>query len=314
MALINLLYGGGIKFVQNKYTKKEKERLSNELNFVSDEEAIKDFEKLKEIGCNAKDVGLSRVGNKVVNRFTQLERLNTKGRLGLTFFDLLNNKTRLSYPSIDKLLKYYNVNRKTADIKVWKRIMDIYFGSINIFRPLIAMDIYCRYKPKSILDMTMGWGGRMVGACALNIPKYTGIDSNKELIRPYKELQKMMNKLSTTKTDLYFEDAVKFDYSKIKYDLVLTSPPYYNIEIYGGDSKKTKDKWDEDFYIPLITKSWEGLKKGGHYCLNIPIELYDRLVKNLLGKATEKIQLKKSKRLKDEEETYHEYIYVWKKK
>jgi hypothetical protein len=222
------LEGGAVKptLIPNKYTKAQKLKISNELNPVSEEEAIKDFEKLKAIGCKAKDAGLSKAGNQVVNRFTQAERLDTKAKRGLSFFDLLNNKTRLTAPSIDKLLRYYGVDRKTADVKVWKRVMDIYFGSINIFRPLIAMDVYCRYKPKSVLDMTMGWGGRMVGACALNIPEYTGIDFNKQLERPYEKLQDLMDELSTTETDLYFEDAVKFDYSKVKYDLVLTSPPY----------------------------------------------------------------------------------------
>ena len=299
--------------IPEHYTLKQKTKISNELCSVSEDEAIADFEKLKTIGKDAGEMGLSQVGNKVVNRFTHLERLNTTTKSGLSFFDLLNNKTRLAYPSIDKLLKYYGVDRKTADVKNWKHIMELYFGSVNIFRPLIAMDIYSRYKPKSILDMTMGWGGRMVGACALNIDTYTGIDFNKNLEKPYGELQNLMNGLSTTKTNLYFEDAVKFNYKKIKYDLVLTSPPYYNIEIYNGTPVKSKDDWDKDFYIPLIKKSFQGLQKGGHYCLNIPIELFERVAVKLLGEPTDKIQLKKAKRRSGVKETYHEYIYVWRK-
>ena len=38
--------------------------------------------------------------------------------------------------------------------------------------------------------------------------------------------------ISTTKIRMYFEDATKFDYSKIEYDMVLTSPPYYALEKY----------------------------------------------------------------------------------
>jgi hypothetical protein len=299
--------------IPNKYTKAEKIKLSNELNYVSEKDAIDDFEKLRDIGCKARQSGISNIGNKVVNRFTQVERLDTKTNRGLSFFDLLNNRTKIVRPSIDNLLKYYGVNRKTASIKIWKRVMDLYFGSINIFRPLIAMDIYCRYKPKSILDMTMGWGGRLVGACALDIPKYTGIDFNKQLEKPYEDLQHLMSQLSTTKINLYFQDAVTFNYNKIKYDLVLTSPPYYNIEVYRGVPVKSKDEWDKDFYIPLIVKSWNGLDEGGHYCLNIPEELYERVAYNLLGKPYEKIQLRKVKRFQDSRQKYHEFIYVWKK-
>ena len=304
------------KILPERYTPAQKQKISDDLNYVSKEDAEKDFDKLQDIGCDAKNKGLSKVGNQVVNRYTQLERLNTQGNQKLSFFDLLRNKEKLAStrPSIERLLDYYGVNLKTADVKVWKRVMDIYFGSVNIFRPLIAMDIYCRYKPKSVLDMTMGWGGRLVGACALNIPKYTGIDFNKKLETPYHKLSQFLHEHSTTTIDLYFQDAVKFDYSRIKYDLVLTSPPYYNIETYSGQVIKSKDDWDRDFYIPLIEKSWKGLQKNGHYCLNIPLELYERVALRLLGKPTEKIQLVKAKRRGGGKETYHEYIYVWKKK
>jgi hypothetical protein len=89
------------------------------------------------------------------------------------------------------------------------------------------MFIYNKYKPKSILDMNMGWGGRFVGACALDVEKYTGIDINTKLFKPYKDMTKFLDNKTKTKITLYFEDSVKFDN-----DLVLTSPPYYNIEMY----------------------------------------------------------------------------------
>jgi hypothetical protein len=67
------------------------------------------------------------------------------------------------------------------DLSVWVAIFNMYFGSVNIFRPLVSAKIYEIFKPTSILDFTMGWGGRMVGAMALNVKKYTGIDNNKNL-------------------------------------------------------------------------------------------------------------------------------------
>lgn len=281
-------------FIPNHYTLKQKQKISDELKSVSKKEAIEDFEKLKNIGCDAKNKGLSRVGNDVVNKFTQVERLNTKGPKGISFYDLLYNKSKLIAPSITNLLKYYGVSRKQADIKIWKRVMDIYYGSVSVFKPVVSMEMYCHYNPKAILDFTMGWGGRMVGACALNVPKYIGIDSNKQLEKPYAELKNLMGELSSTKTELYFEDAVKFDYTKIKYDMVFTSPPYYNIEIYSGTHRQSKEDWDVNFYTPLFTKTYKGLQKGGHYCLNIPIELYERVMIPLLGESTEKILLQKT--------------------
>jgi hypothetical protein len=196
-----------------------------------------------------------------------------------------------------------------STLQIWYRIFNMYFGSVNIFKPTIAMNIYYKYKPKSILDMTMGWGGRLVGACALDIPNYTGIDLNKDLIKPYAEMVDVLSNYSTTKITLIFKDALKVDYSKIHYDLVLTSPPYYNIEQYSHQPRINKDEWDETFYKPLVLKTWKHLQKGGHYCLNVPKDVYERVLKNILGKAHALIPLVKSKRTPNEK--YKEFIYVW---
>jgi|LauGreSuBDMM15SN_2_FD.fasta_scaffold76882_2 hypothetical protein len=299
-------------FIPNRYTAKQKQDIAKQIKDISQDEAVEDFEKLQNIGCDAKNKGLSRVGNEVVDRFTQVERLETKGKSGVNFYDLYYNRFKLTQPSIKRILEYYGTDAKHAGVKVWYRIMNLYYSSITIFRPLVAMEVYCKYRPKAILDFTMGWGGRMVGACALNIPKYIGIDNNNQLKRPYANLQKLMNKYSTTDTELYFTDAVKFNYSNIDYDMVLTSPPYYNIEEYEGQVRKTKDDWDREFYEPVFTKTFDNLKKGGYYCLNIPEELYIRVASRLFGKPTELIGLKKSKRTGDQK--YSEFIYVWKKK
>ena len=62
------------------------------------------------------------------------------------------------------------------------------------------------------------------------------------------------------------------------YDMVFTSPPYYNKEIYGGNIVyETKEEWDKKFYIPLFKKTWDNLKVGGFYCLNVPVCIYNKI-------------------------------------
>jgi site-specific DNA-adenine methylase len=157
----------------------------------------------------------------------------------------------------------------------------------------------------------MGWGGRLVGACALNIPKYVGIDSNKNLEQPYSLMKTFLNKHSTTEIDLRFQDALEVDYSAIQYDLVLTSPPYYNIETYGSNTQREKDDWDEKFYKPIFAKTFQYLQKGGYYCINIPVDVYENVAIQVLGNSDIMIPLPKSKR--SQTESYNEFIYVWKK-
>ena len=178
------------------------------------------------------------------------------------------------------------------------------------------MEVYNRFKPKSILDFSMGWGGRLVGACALNIQNYTGIDTNKSLKEPYKKMIRLLKHLGTeTNINVIFKDALSVDYSKLNYDLVLTSPPYYNVEIYEGMKPRTEEEWDLEFYAPLIAETYKYLKKGGHYVLNIPKKVYDNVCIELLGQANLKIPLKKKSHPKknSNDKDYSEYLYVWNK-
>jgi len=295
------------------YSLEEKKELQKQLNLITEDDAKKDYLKLVEEAKNITNT-MKRVGSKIVNFFTEVERMNTIGKHNMCFYDIYYNRLNIPWKSLDNILeKYYKTNRKDATIKHWKVIQRLYFGSISIFRPLIAIDIYKKFNPNTILDFTMGWGGRLVGACALNIPKYIGIDLNTNLEEPYKNLKTFMMDLSKTEIELYFEDAVNFDYSKLDYDMVFTSPPYYNLELYSGTKKRSKKEWEEDFYTPIFTNTFKYLKNGGFYCLNISQKIYNDIAKKILGEANELILLKKSPRFKKEKENYKEYIYVWKK-
>ena len=294
-------------------SKATKSRLVNSLQKTTKEEAVKDFEKLQDMDCGDIDLG-KRTGAKFVDFFTMAKRLETTGNKGLSFFDLWEKKSELSKKKyVMNVIKYYKKQGNTDEVQLWYRIMGMYFGAVNIFKPIIAMDIYCRFNPTSVLDMTMGWGGRLVGACALNIPKYTGIDLNMSLKKPYEDMVKVLKEHSSTKITLMFKDALKVDYSKLDYDLVLTSPPYYNVEIYEGTKRMSEEEWDKTFYEPLFKKSWAGLKEGGHYCLNVPVKVYDRVLVSLLGKADQLIPMTKLKTTRPNAEDYKEFIYVWKK-
>jgi ribosomal protein S15P/S13E len=299
-------------FKKNTYTRKQKQNIADRIYEITETDVLDDFNKLKEIGC-AYHKELSQIGNKVVNKYTLIERLNIYGHSKMNFYDVWKNKNTLrKVQSIEKMVQYYKTNNPSyAEIKVWFRISNLYYSAISIFKPLIAMDIYCRYKPTAILDFTMGWGGRLVGACALDIPKYIGIDMNSNLKMPYQHLSKFLTKNSKTDIQLFFQDALTVDYSKLNYDLVLTSPPYYDVEVYGANQVKSKEKWNAEFYAPIFEMTFKYLKRGGHYCLNVPEEVYKSVAIKVLGKCTTKIPLPKSKRTAGEK--YHEYIYVWAK-
>lgn len=279
--------------------------------------AIADFIKLRDsVQCdNIADIRpRNRFGANFVDFFTMSRRLATVGKEGISFYEFWSRKSEYKKKRyIQNILDSYKERGSNQnELQIFWRMFSLYFGAINIFKPVIAMNVYCRYKPTSVLDMTMGWGGRLVGCAALNIPKYTGIDLNIRLERPYEEMVAALKPYTTTQFALYFKSALDVDYSKIDYDLVLTSPPYYDTEQYEGQPTMDKDTWDSEFYTPLFERTWKHLNRGGHYCLNIPVEIYERVAKKVLGPADELLPMPKGPRTK--EEKYKEFIYVWSKK
>jgi len=301
------------------YSLKEKEAIVQQINPISIEQAEKSFHKLRNLKCKgaiAASAGI-QIGNDVVDKFTLIERLNTKGHVGIDFYTFWYNRkyfAKIEY--VKKMLDYYR-SRNIAEIRKWKYIFNLYFSSISIFRPVMAMEVYCKYKPKiAVLDPTMGWGGRLIGACALNIPKYIGIDSNTYLSEPYRQMMDFVVNKTETKIEVFFQDALTVDYTQLKYDMVFTSPPYYNIELYRKADTDTmnKEEWNTEFYKPLFQKTWENMQTPGYYCLNIPSEIYEDCCIPILGKYTWKIALKKQTRTKSAANKYSEYIYIWEKK
>ena len=115
----------------------------------------------------------------------------------------------------------------------------------------------------------MGWGGRMVGACALDLPKYIGVDANRKLRPLLQSMAAFLRERSATEIELYFQDARTLNYGEIEYDMIFTSPPYYNLEKYTGvRTWSSKNEWDEEFYWPIFYLAYKGLMPGGHFCVN----------------------------------------------
>ena len=79
---------------KHKYTLKQKQTIVQQVYDITDEDVLYEFNKLVEIGCK-RHAKLSHMGNKIVNKFTAVERLNTTGKKGIGFYDVIYNKQRL---------------------------------------------------------------------------------------------------------------------------------------------------------------------------------------------------------------------------
>jgi tRNA1(Val) A37 N6-methylase TrmN6 len=285
------------------------------------EEAKKDFTELREMAVSSKKItDRCRIGNNTVDFFTFEERLHTRGKYNVSFYEFIERIDEFSKKKfIQNMLVYYSTVKNKNNTKnqhvVWKEVYNICISAINIFRPLVAMEVYMKYKPNRILDVCAGWGGRLIGAAALDVPYYIGIEINQKLREPYQDMQTFLSEHETkpkTKCTMIFEDALTFPLEDLpEYDMAFTSPPYYFLEKYSNNSEyKNKDEMNEKFYVPLFKKVFLHLKLGGRFILNVNKEIYEKVCIPLFGESADKMPLKKSKRQND----YGEYIYVWIKK
>lgn len=268
-----------------------------------------------------------RIGNNIVDFFTFQERLETRGKYGVTFYEFVKNIEDFKKKKfIQNMFTYYATVKNARGLKneyvVMKEVYNICISAINIFRPLVAVEVYTRYKPSVVLDPCAGWGGRAVGAAVCDDIQYFGIDINHSLRLPYKKMCAFLNsKIGYNaesglhpKINMVIADAVTYDYSKIepKYDMVFTSPPYYFIEKYSHNNSynNSKDEMDQQFYVPLFSNTFLHLLPGGCMALNVNREIYERVCVKLFGPAHQTMNCKKSKRQND----YREMIYIWIKK
>jgi 16S rRNA G966 N2-methylase RsmD len=303
--------------LNDNYTDLEKETISKSIKNISLETVDREMDKLIQIAPNIKSfINLtprSLVGNNIVDYFTFTQRLKTKGKYDINFYEFIVNLDEFKKKKfIQNMLIYYrdvkNKNNTKSEYTVLKEVYNICISAINIIRPLVYMEIYSKYNPKCVLDFCAGWGGAAVAAAALKLDKYIGIEINHSLKEPYGKLVTYLEKKSPTTIDMIFEDALKIDYNKLVYDLVFTSPPYYFIQKYENNPKYvSKKEMDELFYVPIFTKTYNGLQKGGHYIINVCKEVYDNVLVKLFGEACEIYPYKKSKRQND----YNEIVYVW---
>jgi hypothetical protein len=275
-----------------------------------------EMKQLIDIGQNADTISSrSRIGNNIVDFFTFKQRLETKGKYNTSFFEFLENIEEFKKKKyIQTMLTYYetvkNKNKTKNEFIVYKEVYNICISAINIMRPLNCMEIYTKYNAKKVLNFCAGWGGSTVAASALGLESHHGIDVNTSLSEPYKSLIEYLATKSSTKNHIHIGDAVLVDYSKIEYDTVFSSPPYYFIEKYENNTiYASKKEMNEKFYKPLFSKTYYGLQTGGYYIINICKEVYDTVLQKLLGEAIEVFPFKKSKR----QNNYTEMVYVWKK-
>lgn len=145
------------------------------------------------------------------------------------------------------------------------------------FRPSTAASIYRLFKAQKILDFSSGWGDRLIGAMACDVELYVGVDPNPDLVPCYKAMIDFFSEHRSLKGQYVMCQAPfeKWDSDHKDFDLVFTSPPYFNFEIYNTEDPnqsvagRNLQKWFSEFLMPSLVKALSLLKPDGILALNI---------------------------------------------
>jgi tRNA G10 N-methylase Trm11 len=201
---------------------------------------------------------------------------------------------------IEKLFHLRSFNKETRVVKHIIHTSRVGFGNVPVnFSPLVARYLYEKYLPKSggiVYDPCSGWGGRLMGSITSkkNI-NYLGCDVNSNIFqtRSYERIGEFIEEnlgvKSTFKvhqiSSTRFNETDDYKTYKGKVDLILTSPPYFNLEQYSIDKEQSYnlypsyEEWVNGYIRDTFQIGYDLLKKGGVLLLNIadtkelPLEL-----------------------------------------
>ena len=142
------------------------------------------------------------------------------------------------------------------------------------FRPSLMVGFIKMFKPQTVLDFSAGWGDRLIGAAAMGV-RYVGVDPNLSLQPGYAAMREFFHLPEDHYRVLPYEFE-KMDLSLLpfeKVDMVLTSPPFFDLEEYSDKNQsylnRNFNQWVQDFLYVSVRKALSVLKSGGHLILYI---------------------------------------------
>jgi hypothetical protein len=190
-----------------------------------------------------------------------------------------NNITPIEYYNKNKQYLIDSIKKSGKQVTDYNMREEIYKKmpmECSIHNPGVIKFFIEKYKAKRVLDLSAGWGDRLLGAMAAGVDLYQGIDPNPCLHPGYQNMVKTLLKYSPNPNGKYIlieDGSEKVKITEKDFDLVYTSPPYFDYEKYTSDTRQshltfnTQDKWFTDFLQVSITKAVNALRYGGHMVL-----------------------------------------------
>ena len=156
------------------------------------------------------------------------------------------------------------VDYQTIDRHMYK----LFRNFCSNFPLMISIQVLRYFKPKTWLDPSAGWGDRLVSAIAYGC-QYTATDPNECMHKYYQQIIDTLGDGDTKKYQV-IESGFEDFKSRRRFDLVFTSPPFFDLEEYSDDETQSVIKyptlagWIDGFIKELCMNSIKHCKIEGH--------------------------------------------------
>lgn len=152
------------------------------------------------------------------------------------------------------------------------------------FKCSLVRSIIMLFNARSMLDFSAGWGDRLIGALGSPcLTAYVGVDPNQDLkpghdaiIESLLPIRESVFGSNGSFRIIYepFQHCTMFENQT--FDLVFTSPPYFDFEIYTEKVKGQSildfpdfEDWVAGFLFASLKKAWSFLNDCGHLVIHL---------------------------------------------
>ena len=198
-----------------------------------------------------------------------------------------------TYPVLEKAIRVNRTSHSTPYISEIIRQIGFVSGTskVTMYRPLLTKRIVSFFGATRVLDVCIGWGGRMIGSACIPGVHYTGIEP---CVKTFKGLLKICDDLKLNNNVTLLNGCAEHILPTLEkvavFDLAITSPPYYNLEVYSDETTQshfygTYAQWVESFLKPVVHGVLDRLTETGksawsvkNFKTNKQYNLYDDIV------------------------------------
>ena len=166
----------------------------------------------------------------------------------------------------------------------------------TLFKATVVRSAIRVLGARRVLDISAGWGDRLIGALAAGVERYTAFDPNLCLREGHDRIREFFDP-SGAATVHYepFETGMRrlLDAEPAAhrgaYDLVLSSPPYFDLEAYSPDATQSHLRypqfhaWLHDFLFVCLRLCVEAVRPGGDIIIHMDDTSGRKTVKPMLA-------------------------------